>query len=73
MRIIRAVSGCGVILSLAGLLGGCVVAPGHEGYQRDDGGYYGGQPREGYYDRDHHRYWHDHRWHRCDEDDPHCH
>jgi hypothetical protein len=36
-------------------------------------------PRDGYYDRDHHRYYQDHRWHDCrdrddrgDRDDPHC-
>lgn len=29
-------------------------------------------PHEGYYDRDHHRYWHDHHWHRCLERDVHC-
>ncbi len=36
-------------------------------------------PRDGYYDRDHHRYYQDHRWHPCrgrddrdERDDPHC-
>lgn len=29
-------------------------------------------PREGYYDRTHHRYYHDHGWHRCTEHDAHC-
>jgi hypothetical protein len=29
-------------------------------------------PREGYYDRGHHRYYHDHAWHRCVEHDEHC-
>jgi hypothetical protein len=33
-------------------------------------------PREGYYDRHHHRYYHDHSWHQCrdrdDRDDSHC-
>jgi hypothetical protein len=29
------------------------------------------ETREGYWDRDHHRYWHDHGWHDCD--DAHCH
>ena len=28
------------------------------------------ETREGYWDRDHHRYWHDHGWHDCD--DAHC-
>jgi hypothetical protein len=30
-------------------------------------------PREGYYDRHHHRYYHDHAWHHCVEHDEHCH
>jgi hypothetical protein len=29
-------------------------------------------PNEGYYDRDHHRYYHEHNWHECDEHDRHC-
>lgn len=58
---------CG--LSLIGLLASCVWVP------RNDGGYRDrSYPREGYYDRDHHRYYHDHEWHQCrDRDDPHCH
>jgi len=51
-RIIRG----GLLLGLAALVAGCVVAP----------------YREGYYDRDHHRYWHDHAWHDCVEHDDHC-
>jgi hypothetical protein len=30
-------------------------------------------PREGYYDRDHHRYYREHNWHECGERDEHCH
>jgi hypothetical protein len=30
------------------------------------------EPRESYYDRDHHRYYHDHGWHDCGEHDDHC-
>ena len=70
MRGARSVSWLSGLLALSGLLGGCVVEPHHGDHGR--GGYYG-EPQEGYYDRDHHRYWHDHRWHRCDRDDPHCH
>ncbi|HTY49973.1 MAG TPA: hypothetical protein VMB48_09805 [Steroidobacteraceae bacterium] len=44
-----------VLLGLAVLVAGCVIAP-----------------REGYYDRDHHRYWHDHAWHDCVDHDEHC-
>jgi hypothetical protein len=30
-------------------------------------------PRERYYDRDHHRWYHEHSWVACDNRDPHCH
>jgi len=30
------------------------------------------EPREGYWDRDHHRWYHDHAWHDCVEHDVHC-
>jgi hypothetical protein len=31
-------------------------------------------PSEGYYDHDHHRYYHEHAWHECGEHDDHyCH
>jgi hypothetical protein len=30
-------------------------------------------PREGYYDGDHHRYFHENSWHNCGERDEHCH
>jgi hypothetical protein len=29
-------------------------------------------PAEGYYDRDHHRYWHEHVWVVCGDGDVHC-
>jgi len=29
-------------------------------------------PAEGYYDRDHHRYWHEHAWHDCSEHGEFC-
>jgi hypothetical protein len=31
------------------------------------------EPREGYYDHPHHRWYHEHRWHDCVERDEHCH
>lgn len=31
------------------------------------------EPRNDYYDRDHHRYYHEHNWHDCGEHDDHCH
>jgi hypothetical protein len=33
------------------------------------------EPREGYYDRDHHRWYHEHEWRECrerDDRDEHC-
>ena len=42
---------------------GCVVrgGPGYETYH------------EGYWDREHNRYWHENGWHDCGGGDPHCH
>jgi hypothetical protein len=31
------------------------------------------EPREGFYDRDHHRWYHEHGWRDCGEHDEHCH
>jgi hypothetical protein len=45
-----------IFLGLAVLTTGCVVAT----------------PSEGYYDRDHHRYWHEHVWVSCGDRDDHC-
>lgn len=30
------------------------------------------EPREGFYDRGHHRYYHNHHWHACVDRDVHC-
>ena len=30
------------------------------------------EPREGFYDHDHHRWYHEHSWHPCVERDEHC-
>jgi hypothetical protein len=30
------------------------------------------EPREGFYDHDHHRYYHEHSWHECAEHDNYC-
>lgn len=30
------------------------------------------EPREGYWDRDQHRWYHEHSWHECGEGDAHC-
>lgn len=31
------------------------------------------EPREGYYDSNHHRYYHEHAWVTCHDQDEHCH
>jgi hypothetical protein len=31
------------------------------------------EPREGYYDNGHHRYYGEHTWHECGDRDEHCH
>jgi len=49
-----------ILLGLIALSTACVVAEPRGGY------------REGYYDRDHHRYYHEKTWHECDERDEHC-
>jgi hypothetical protein len=44
-----------LLLGLLGLnLSGCVVVP---------------EPRDGYYDHNHHRWYHEHHWHECGEHD----
>ena len=45
-----------LLVGLAVLTAGCVVAP----------------YREGYYDRDHHRYYHQNAWVTCGDNDEHC-
>jgi hypothetical protein len=47
----------GLILALAFIASACIVA----------------EPREGYWDRDHARFYHEHAWHDCGEHDDHCH
>ena len=59
MSIIKSIARGSCLISVIVLLAGCVIVP--------RGGYH-----EGYYDRPHHRYWHDERWHDCDEDDHYC-
>ncbi len=45
-----------LLLGIAMFTAGCVVAP----------------PAEGYYDRDHHRWYHEHAWVSCGPADEHC-
>ncbi len=44
---------------------GCVIHE-RDGAAREEG------YREGYYDRDHNRYWREHTWHECREHDEYC-
>ena len=46
-----------LMLGMYFITSGCIVA----------------EPREGYYDRDHHRWYHEHAWRTCEEHDAHCH
>jgi hypothetical protein len=48
-----------LLLGLMALMTACVIAPG-------DG------RREGYYDREHNRWYHENSWHACEEHDEHC-
>jgi hypothetical protein len=45
-----------VLMGLIALASGCIIA----------------EPRDGYYERDHHRYYREHRWHECHEHDEYC-
>lgn len=57
-NLIRVV-GAGAVSALLMLATGCIVTPG-PGYH------------EGYYDRDHHRYYHENAWHECGDHDERC-
>jgi hypothetical protein len=46
----------GFLLGLIAMASACVVA----------------EPREGYYDRDQHRYYREHGWHECTEHGEYC-
>ena len=61
--------GAVVLAALVMGLSGCVV---HDREVVHDGGYAQGY-KEGYYDREHNRYWHEQAWHDCVEHDEHCH
>ena len=55
----------GILLSLIAMSTACVVAE-PRGESREQA------YREGYYDREHHRYYHEHGWRDCGERDEHC-
>jgi hypothetical protein len=71
---IRTILSHSFLLGLLALSSGCVVhergAVVHErgASEAREEGY-----REGYYDREHHRYYHEHSWHECMEHDAYCH
>jgi hypothetical protein len=44
------------LLALIAIASGCVVA----------------EPRDGYWDHEHNRWYHDHAWHECGDRDEHC-
>jgi hypothetical protein len=54
----------GLVLAVISLTSGCVV-------HTRDGGYHDGY-REGYYDREHNRWYHQKSWRDCEEHDVHC-
>ncbi len=56
MRNVQYIVKGGFLMGLIALASACVVA----------------EPREGYYDHDHHRYYHEHEWHECVEHDRYC-
>ena len=56
MTNIMTIAKSSVLLGLIGLALGCVAVG----------------PREGFYDGDHHRYYHENAWHACGENDPYC-
>jgi hypothetical protein len=56
----QAILRCSILLALTALSSGCIVAEPRDGY------------REGHYDREHHRYYHEREWHDCGERDEHC-
>jgi len=58
MTNIQSILRAGILLGLVAFSSACVVAgPGYH---------------EGYYDRDHHRYYHENTWHECGDHDEHC-
>jgi hypothetical protein len=56
MTNLRAILRCGILLGLTALSSACFVSG----------------PHEGYYDRDHNRYYHESAWHDCGDHDDHC-
>jgi hypothetical protein len=64
----RLTLGSSLLFGCLSLLSACVVRT----TEHDSRGYNQGY-REGYYDRERHRWWHEHEWRECVEHDEHCH
>jgi hypothetical protein len=60
-------------VGLLSLTSGCFVEQPRGGY-REQGRlqYSQEEPHEGYWDREHARYYHEHRWHECREEGRYC-
>jgi hypothetical protein len=56
MTTTRRIAQISFLLSLVSFMSACVIA----------------EPREGYWDRDHARYYHEHAWHACEHDSAYC-
>jgi hypothetical protein len=56
MNNLQGVFKCAFLAAMVAFAAGCVVA----------------EPREGYYDHDHHRYYREHTWHECVDHDEYC-
>jgi hypothetical protein len=56
MKIEQRVARGSFLLALIAMASGCIVA----------------EPRDGYWDHDHNRWYHDHAWHQCGDRDEHC-
>ena len=68
----RLAASSGLILATAMLcLSGCVTHEREVVHDGNNGSYAQGY-KEGYYDREHHRYWSEQAWHDCAERDVHC-
>jgi hypothetical protein len=61
-----------VLAALMLALSGCVVHDREVVHHDGSGAAYQQGYEEGYYDREHHRYWHEKAWHDCIENDIHC-
>jgi hypothetical protein len=59
------------LLGLLSLTSACLLEVPRQGYGEYPG-YSRGEPREGYWDREHARYYHEHGWHECRENDRYC-